>query len=154
MCSWAPILLWVVAAGVSEENTSFTITDTLLSPRWPAIRPCRDRERFHLTAGTPENVTQTLSAYTFDLSIPASYRFAPAVALYGGPMLLRSGVSGSYGGVVGTDTYDDMGVNLGFQVTSGMFTGDLEVAELLVKDPFVDSSRWIPYVGIAFGVLF
>lgn len=108
----------------------------------------------YLTTGIPENIPQTLSSSTIDLSVPVSFRFGPVIALYGGPMWLHSAISGSYDGLVGADTYNDFGANLGLQFTSGIFTGDLEAAELLVQDPFVGSSRMVPYVGISFGVLF
>ena len=108
----------------------------------------------YLTSGTPEAVTQTLSARTVDFSVPASYRIAPWGAVYGGPIGLLSNVSGSIGSAVGSDSFTDLGVNLGTQITSGIFTGDLEFAELMVEDPFTGSRRFVPYLGLSFGVLF
>jgi hypothetical protein len=108
----------------------------------------------YMTAAQPIEVSQTLSAYTVDLSVPVSFRINPMFAFYGGPMLLRSGVSGSFGGNVVSDTSNDLGANLGLQVTSGMFVGDLELAELKVHDPFADASRFVPYLGMSFGVVF
>lgn len=108
----------------------------------------------YLTAATPVEIQQTLSASTIDLSMPVSYRVAGPFIVYGGPQFLRSGVSGSFGSAFVEDSTVDWGLNLGVQVTYGVFMGDLEVAEVLVQDPFTDSHRLIPFVGLSFGMMF
>lgn len=108
----------------------------------------------YLTDDTPQEFTQTLSAYTVDMSIPVSLRVMPWLVVYGGPMWLHSGASGSFGGSVVSDTFNDFGTNLGLQITSWIFTGSIESAVLLMQDPFTDSTRMVPYVGVSFGVVF
>jgi hypothetical protein len=106
----------------------------------------------YLTAATPETISLTLTAWTLDLSVPASFRLSPWIQLYGGPMMLHSGVSGSYGGAVVSDYYNDFGMNLGVRIGNGRFFGDIEAAYLLMNDPFVGGDRFVPYGGVAFGV--
>jgi hypothetical protein len=108
----------------------------------------------YLTAGSPQEFSQTLSAYTVDLSMPASVRILPWLAAYGGPMWLHTGASGSYSGNVVNDTFNDMGLSLGLQFSGWIFVGDIEAAELLIDDPFTASTRLVPYVGVSFGVTF
>lgn len=108
----------------------------------------------YLTDDTPQEFTQTLSAYTSDLSAPMSVRIMPWLVAYGGPMWLHSGASGSMAGSVVSDTFNDFGLNLGIQVTQWIFTGSIETAALLMKDPFTDSTRMVPYFGVSFGVVF
>ena len=107
----------------------------------------------YLTATTPETISLNLSAWTLDLSAPASFRISPWIQLYGGPMMLHSGVSGSYGGAVVGDSYNDFGMNLGLRIGTGLLFGDFEAAELMVQDPFTGGERFIPYMGVSFGVL-
>jgi hypothetical protein len=108
----------------------------------------------YLTDGTPLELAQTLSAYTFDVSIPASVRLMPWFVVYGGPMWLHSGAKGSLGSYVVNDTFNDFGASLGFQISYWIFTGGFEAAELLVDDRFTDTVRMIPYFGVSFGVMF
>lgn len=108
----------------------------------------------YLTDSTPQEFTQTLSAYTVDVSIPMSIRATPALVVYGGPMWLHSGASGSLGGELVEDTFNDFGTNLGLQVSHWIFTGSVEAAALFMRDPFTDSNRLVPYVGVSFGVRF
>jgi hypothetical protein len=108
----------------------------------------------YLTSGTPVQIDQTLSTYTIDLSVPVSFRINPSIAVYSGLMLLRSGATGSLGNNVVSDISNDIGSNLGVKVTVSMFEGDVEVAYLLVHDPFTDSAHFIPYAGFSFGVKF
>jgi len=108
----------------------------------------------YITATGQEQLSQTLTAWTLDFSIPASLHVSSLLTLYGGPMMLHSGVSGSYGGTVVSDADNDFGLNLGVRVSSGIFVGDIEAAGLMVQDPFVGGERIVPYAGVSFGVLF
>ena len=69
-------------------------------------------------------------------------------------MMLHSDVSGSYGGTVASDNYNDFGLNFGVRIGTGLFFGDIEAAELMLGDPFVGGNRFVPYAGVAFGVIF
>jgi hypothetical protein len=108
----------------------------------------------YLTDDVPQEYTQTLSAYTVDVSIPMSVRINPMFVVYGGPMWLHSGASGSLGGNVVEDTFNDFGANLGLQISHWIFTGSIEAAGLLMRDPFMESTRLVPYAGVSFGVIF
>ena len=108
----------------------------------------------YLTSGTPQEFDQTLSAHTFDFSIPSSVRATSWLVVYGGPMWMHSGASGSFGGLVVDDTFNDFGFNLGLQFSGWIFTGSIEAAELMLNDPFTASTRMVPFVGVSFGVTF
>ncbi len=108
----------------------------------------------YLTADQPVELATTLSAYTFDFSAPVSYRISPAFAAYSGLMLLRTSVSGSLGPDVVSMTNYDLGFNLGCKINAGRFEGTIEFAFLRVGDPFMDSTRIVPYAGLSFGVAF
>lgn len=107
------------------------------------------------TAGQPEDLDQTLSAYNLDLGIPISYRFTPVFALFSGITVYRSGVTGSSGDSYVEATTHDLGVNLGAKFNFGRFEADAEFALLRLYDPFLNTSwRFMPYWGISGGVLF
>lgn len=108
----------------------------------------------YLTASTPETLSTTLAAQVFDIGFPISYRFSPGIALFSGLTYFHATVKGSVGNAAVSTSAGDLGMNLGFRITSGRVEGDLEGAMLRVSDPFTSGSKFVPFFGISCGVLF
>ena len=108
----------------------------------------------YATSDAPIEIEQTLSMRILDFSMPVSFRIDPSFAIYGGWMLLRTNVNGSFGSSVVSDISYDPGLNIGVKITHGIFEGDLEFAMIRVHDPFMDGGRNIPFFGASFGILF
>jgi predicted deacylase len=108
----------------------------------------------YLTSGTPESIDTTLAAQVFDLGLPVSLRFSPSVAVYSGLTIYRIGVRGAAGGDYVSSVNTDIGMNLGLRLTFGRIEGDLEYAMIDMNDPFANSSKMVPYLGLSFGFLF
>jgi hypothetical protein len=108
----------------------------------------------YTTASGVQDFTQTFSGYRIDFGVPVSYRLGAASTLFGGLTYFRSGVRGSSGSGYVSSVDHDIGVNLGFKLNFGRFEGDLEFALQRLNDPFEQSNRYVPFWGLAGGILF
>lgn len=106
------------------------------------------------TATGTEDETLSLSGKMWELSAPVSFRLNPTVAFYSGLAFYHASVVGSAGTDFVSGDAADLGTNLGIRLTFGRVEGDVEAAFLRVYDPFEQSTRYVPYLGIACGVTF
>lgn len=107
-----------------------------------------------VTATGTEDDTLSLTGKMWEISFPVSFRFTPAAAFYSGLAFYHAYVVGSAGTEFVSGTANDLGTNLGLRLTFGRVEGDLEAAFLRVYDPFQQSTRFVPYLGLACGISF
>ena len=102
----------------------------------------------------PGEVQQILSASCFEFSAPVSYRLFDRVALYSGIHLYYIMVSGAANLVGLSDSVFDYGSNFGIKAYLGRFEVSAESAMINATDPFLGTSRFLPYFGVATAFLF
>ena len=107
-----------------------------------------------LTATQPLDVATTLSTYQVDISFPTSYRITKDSVLYSGLNYYRVGVTGSSETSFVKVVAHDLGVNFGYRIGWGKFETDAELAFVRLYDPFEDSVRFVPYLGLAASLVF
>jgi hypothetical protein len=108
---------------------------------------------YTVPGNSTEDVSETLSTKTIDIAFPISYRFTQMFAGYSGLLFFHNSVSGAAANAAVSQSFTDLGVNLGVRATQGIWTGDAELALLKVSD-VSSGSRIVPYFGVAFGVIY
>jgi hypothetical protein len=103
--------------------------------------------------GTIQSFDQSLSSRMFDVSVPVSYRFSPEFAVYSGLTWYHHYVSGSAAGGLISNVANDWGFNLGLKMKFNKFETDVELVFLNVPDAFTESSRFLTFIGVSFGLI-